>query len=191
MPNEHVLMLIVGKTNSGKSSLIKKLCSRTGLLQLTSYTTRPRRNEQDNDHIFVEIEDYFKAKENGEIVIEAEIAGNFYYATREQLYEADLYTINPEALDRLLEMDLPDIRFVVVYISCPEAIREARATKRGDDKHKYRARQFAERQEFRRFVAEEKWDYAIRNLDFSKAYSVLRWISQIEGAWKNHQDENV
>ena len=78
MSNEHVLMLIVGKTNSGKSSLIKKLCNRTGLLQLTSYTTRPRRNEQDNDHIFVEIEDYFKAKENGEIVVEAEIAGDFY-----------------------------------------------------------------------------------------------------------------
>lgn len=191
MPNEHVLMLIVGKTNSGKSSLIKKICDRTGLFQLTSYTTRPRRNEQDNDHIFVEIEDYFKAKENGEIAIETEIAGNFYYATREQLYKADLYTINPEALDVLLKTNLPNIRFVIVYISCPDEIREARAMQRGDDKRAYRVRQFAERQEFRRFVAEEKWNYAINNLDFPKSYSVLRWISQIESVWKNHQDENI
>lgn len=182
--NEHVVLLIVGKTGSGKSSLIKRLCERTGLTMLQSYTTRPKRSEADNDHIFVNVEDYLKAKENGEIVIDGEIAGNYYYSTIEQLYASDLYTINPEALDRLLAIDLPNIRFVIVYISCPDKIREERALARGDDKHKYRVRDFSERQEFRRFVAEEKWDYVINNLDFAKSYSVLRWISQVEGLWK-------
>lgn len=186
---EHVTMLIVGRTNSGKSSLIKKLCERTGLVALQSYTTRQKRSESDNDHIFVDVEEYVRAKENGEIAIDGEIAGNYYYSTIEQLYSADLYTINPEALNRLLELDLPNIRFVVVYISCPDKTREERAIRRGDDKHKYRVRDFAERQEFRRFVSEEKWDYAIRNLDFPKSYSVLRWISQVEGTWKNHEED--
>jgi guanylate kinase len=191
MNNEHVVILVVGKTGSGKSSLIKKLCERTGLKELCSYTTRPKRSETDNDHIFVSVEDYLQVKENGEIAIDGEIAGNYYYSTIEQLYEADLYTINPEALDRLLAMGLPDIRFVTAYISCPDKIREERATKRGDDKHKYRIRDFSERQEFRKFVADEKWDYAINNLDFPKSYSVLRWISQIEGVWKNHKEEEI
>ena len=186
---EHVTMLIVGRTNSGKSSLIKKLCERTGLVALQSYTTRQKRSESDNDHIFVDVKEYVRAKENGEIAIDGEIAGNYYYSTIEQLYSADLYTINPEALNRLLELDLPNIRFVVVYISCPDKTREERAIRRGDDKHKYRVRDFAERQEFRKFVSEEKWDYAIRNLDFPKSYSVLRWISQVEGAWKNHEED--
>lgn len=190
MLNEHVVMLIVGRTNSGKSSLIKKLCNSAGLIQLTSYTTRPRRNEQDNDHVFVEIEDYLKAKENGEIVVETEIAGNFYYATKAQLYQADLYTIDPVGRERLLSVELPGIRFVTVYICCSDEERRTRAKNRGDDKHIYRVRDFSERQCFRRFVANEQWDYVIRNSDFPKAYSVLRWISQIEGAWKNHQDEN-
>lgn len=185
MHNEHVVVLVVGKTNSGKSSLIKKLCERTGLNALCSYTTRAKRSEDDNDHLFVSVEEYLRAKENGEVAVDAEIAGNYYYSTIKQLYEADLYTINPEALDRLLEMDLPDIRFVIVYISCPDEVREARAMQRGDDKRQYRVRDFAERQEFRRFVAEEKWDYAIKNLDFSKSYSVLKWICDIEGLWKN------
>lgn len=191
MQNEHVVILVVGKTSSGKSSLIKKLCERTNLTALQSYTTRPKRSETDNDHLFVDVEEYFRAKESGEIAIDGEIAGNYYYSTIEQLYNADLYTINPEALNRLLTLDLPNIRFVTVYISCPDKIREERATKRGDDKHKYRVRDFAERQEFRKFITEEKWNYAINNLDFPKSYSVLRWISQIESVWKNHQDENI
>jgi dephospho-CoA kinase len=134
--------------------------------------------------------EYFRAKENGEIAIDTKLADNYYYSTIEQLYSSDLYTINPEALDRLLALDLPDIRFVVVYISCPDDIREERAIRRGDDKYKYRTRDFAERQEFRKFVAEEKWDYAIKNLSLPKSYSLLRWICDIEGAWQNHQEEN-
>lgn len=185
---DHVVILIAGKTGSGKSSLIKKLCDRTGLIPLQSYTTRAKRSESDTDHIFVDVGDYIRAKENGDIAVDAEIAGNYYYSTIEQLYEADLYTINPEAIDKLLEMDLPNIKFVTVYISCPDKIREERVLKRGDDKRKYRTRDFAERQEFRKFVSEEKWDYAINNLDFAKSYSVLRWISQVEGAWKNHNE---
>lgn len=182
--NEHVVILIVGKTGSGKSSLIKRLCERTGLKMLQSYTTRPKRSEEDTDHLFVTTEDYLRAKENGEIAIDGEIAGNYYYSTIEQLYTSDLYTINPEALDRLLAMNLPNIRFVVVYISCPDKIREERALARGDDKHKYRVRDFAERAEFRKFISEEKWDYVINNLDFPKSYSVLRWIATVEGLFK-------
>lgn len=187
--NEHVVILVVGKTGSGKSSLIKRLCERTGLKELCSYTTRPKRSEVDADHVFVSIEEYLRAKESGEIAIDGEIAGNYYFSTIEQLYNADLYTINPEALNRLLAMELPNIRFVVVYISCPDKIREERIMARGDDKHKYRVREFSERQEFRKFVTEEKWDYAINNLDFPKSYSMLRWISTIEGAWQNNKEE--
>lgn len=191
MQNEHVVILLVGRTGSGKSSLIKRLCERTGLRELCSYTTRPKRSDADVDHIFVDTEEYLRAKENGEIAIDGEIAGNYYYSTVEQLYNADLYTINPEALDRLLAMDLPNIRFVVVYIACPDKIREERAMKRGDDKHKFRIRSYSERQEFRKFAMEEKWDYAINNLDFPKSYSVLKWITQVENLWKNHLEEEI
>lgn len=189
MNDIHTVILVVGKSCSGKSSLVKRICERTNLTALQSYATRLKRSESDNDHIFVNVEEYIRAKENGEIAIDGEIAGNYYYSTIEQLYNSDLYTINPEALDRLLAMDLPNIRFVVVYISCSDKIREERAMKRGDDKHDFRVRSFSERQEFRRFVTEERWDYAINNLDFSKSYSVLKWITQVEDLWKNHLEE--
>lgn len=186
---EHVIILLVGRTCSGKSTLAKTLCERTGLIALQSYTTRPQRSEADNDHMFVSVDEYFKAKESGEIAIDGSIAGNYYYATIDQIYSSDVYTINPEALDRLLTMNLPDIRFVVVYVSCPDKIREERAIIRGDDKYKYRVRDFSEKQQFRKFVVEEQWDYSIKNINPSKSYSVLKWISQIENVWQNHVED--
>lgn len=188
---EHVVILLVGRTCSGKSTLARMLCDRAGLAVLQSYTTRARRDENDNDHIFTTVEQYLKAKEDGEIAIDGSIAGNYYYATIDQLYSSDVYTINPEALDRLLAMDLPNIRFVVVYIFCPDNIREARALGRGDDKGRYRARNFSEKLEFKKFVMEEKWSYAIKNDNLPKAYSCLKWISQIENVWKNHMEEKA
>lgn len=189
---KHTLVLVVGKTGSGKSCLINKLCERTKLKPLLSYTTRPCRGDKDNDHIFVTEEEYWRAKANNEIIIETEISGNYYYATRDQLYTSDLYTINPSALDELLSMNLPDIRFVIVYISCPDKIREERAVnKRGDNKQTYRTRSFSERIQFRKFIAEEQWDYSIKNINLSKAYSVLRWICDIEGVWKNHNQNDI
>jgi guanylate kinase len=185
---EHVLLLLVGRTGSGKSALIKTLCERTGMKQLVSQTTRPRRNDQDSDHVFVDVADYQRAKENDEIAAYTEIAGNHYYATKEQLYDADLYTVDPIGRDRLLSLDLPNIRFVTIYISCPDDIREYRAIeKRGDNKHTYRVREFSERQQFRKFVSDEQWDYSVKNIDFAKAYSTLRWIATIEGAYIQHE----
>lgn len=189
--NEHTLILIVGRTGSGKSSLVNKVCERTGFKQLVSHTTRPRRNNEDNDHIFVGEEEYLQTKATGEIVAETEIAGNYYYATRQQLYEADFYTIDPQGRDVLLSMDLPNIRFITVYISCPDDLRETRAIgNRGDNKTIYRTRDFAERAQFRKFVSDEKWDYSITNIDFAKSYAILRWIAEIEGVWKNTQQND-
>lgn len=186
---EHTLILLVGRTGSGKSALINYLCERTGLKQLISQTTRPRRNDQDNDHVFVKVEDYQQSKNNDEIAADTEIAGNYYYATKQQLYDADLYTVDPIGRERLLSLDLPNIRFVTVYISCPDELREQRALEiRGDNKQTYRVREFSERQQFRKFVADEQWDYSIKNIDFAKAYSTLRWISQVEGLWKNNKE---
>lgn len=189
MSKEHVVILLVGRTGSGKTSLIKRLCEKTGLRELVSYTTRPpRRNKKNDDHIFVDMDAYLKAKANNEIAAETEIAGNYYYATKEQLYKADLYTIDPAGRAGLLALNLPNIRFVTVYISCPNEERERRVLQRGDDKHTYRVRDHSERQQFRHFISNEQWDYAICNKDFAKAYSCLRWISQLEGAWKNKEE---
>lgn len=190
MNKEHTLMVFVGKSGSGKSSLINRLCEREGYTQLISQTTRPRRNDNDNDHHFVTEEDYCMAKLNGDIVAETEINGYRYYATRDQIYKADFYTLDNQGLDSLLSMDLPNLRVVVIYIACPDDLRMDRAVnQRGDNKQTFRARSYSESAQFRKFIADEKWDYSVKNVDFPKAYSVIKWICDVENLWKNRLNE--
>ena len=188
---DHTLIVFVGKSGSGKSSLINRLCEREGYTQVISQTTRSRRNENDNDHYFVTEEDYYAAKNNGEIVAETKINGYYYYATKEQVYKADFYTLDHQGLESLIGMNLPNLRLVVIYIACPDDVRADRAINvRGDNKQTFRARSYAEAAQFKKFIADEKWDYSVKNIDFPKAYSVIKWICDIEGVWKNRLSEN-
>lgn len=189
MNNIHTVILIIGRTGSGKTSLVNKICEQMNYKQLISQTTRPRRNDQDNDHIFVTVEDYLQAKKNGCVIAETEIAGNYYYATKEQLYDADFYVIDPRGRNMLLSMNLPDIRFVSIFINVPDDVRKDRCVnKRGDNRNTYAARNLDERQQFRDFLKDAQFDYSILNNNFPNAYCILKWICNVEGVWKNYME---
>ena len=187
--NEHVLLCILGKTASGKDFLTNKLCERTGFKPLISYTTRERRVNEGETHVFAIEEDFEQMLDMGEIATFTQIGNNKYWVTFNQLYEADCYIIDYLGLKRLKEHNLPGLRLVTVYINTPDAVREERAlNQRKDDRAKFRARSLAEREQFRDMLKNADFDYSISNIEWPKAYSVLRHISDIEGVWKNHLD---
>lgn len=189
---EHTLLCILGRSGAGKDSLADKLCERTGLNKLISYTTRPRRENENNTHIFVTDADYEQMLANGQVAAYTEINGFRYWSTIEQLMTSNIYIIDPIGVKTLQSLNIPNLRIVTVYIHIPEDIREQRAIElRGDDRSVFRARSFSERNQFRELERDVDYDYSIRNLNFAKAYSVLRWISQLEGVWKNHPEEEV
>lgn len=189
MNKEHVLLCVMGRTASGKDSLVNKLCERTGLSQIISYTTRERRTDEGETHIFVTTEDYEIMEANGEVAAYTQIAGNLYWTTVNQLYENDIYIIDPLGVEVLKKLNLPNLRLVTVFINTPDTIREERAIdKRKDNKDKFRIRNLSERNQFRNMLKEASFDYAISNIEFPKAFSVLKWISDVEGVWKNKED---
>lgn len=186
---EHILLCVLGKTSCGKDTLVGKLCERTGLTAITSYTTRPRRNNEGDTHIFSTREVYEQMQTEGNVAAYTEIAGNIYWTTIDQLYEHSVYIIDPKGVETLRQLNLPNLRLVTVYINVPDDIRKERAlNKRGDDKLTFMKRDIAERDQFRAMLRSADFDYAISNMDVSKAYSVLRWISTVEGVWKNKED---
>ena len=192
MDKEHVLLCILGRTSCGKDTLVSKLCERTGLTAITSYTTRPRRSNEGDTHIFSNKEEYERMQRDGNVAAYTEIAGNIYWTTVDQLYQHSVYIIDPKGVDTLRQLDLPNLRLVTVYINTPDNVRKERAlNKRGDDKLTFMRRDMAERDQFRTMLRNADFDYAISNIDMPKAYSVLRWISQIEGIWKNHLEEDT
>lgn len=189
---EHVLLCIMGRSASGKDTLVSKLCERTGLKQIISYTTRERRVNEGDTHIFITDEEYEQLNTNGKIAAFTQIGQYRYCCTIDQLYENDVYVIDPVGVQHLRELNLPNIRLVTVFINVPDDVREERAlNKRGDDKIKWRIRNRNEAEQFRQMLRDANFDYAVSNLDVAKAYSTLRWISQVEGLWKNNTEDTT
>lgn len=189
---EHVLLCILGRTSCGKDTLVDKLCERTGLTAITSYTTRPRRNNEGDTHIFSTKEAYEQMQTDGNVAAYTEIAGNIYWTTIEQLYEHSVYIIDYKGIETLRQLNLPNLRLVTIFINTPDDVRKERAlNKRGDDRLTFMKRDMAEREQFRLMLRNADFDYAISNIDMPKAYSCLRWISQIEGCWKNNLGEEM
>jgi len=192
MNKEHILLCVMGRTSSGKDSLVSKLCERTGAKQIISYTTRPRRTNEGDTHIFTTKETYEQMKAEGNVAAYTEIAGNFYWTTVDQLYENDIYIIDPLGVKTLKDLNLPNLRLVTVYINTPDKIREDRAiNRRGDDKLKFRTRNLSEAHQFRDMLKNADFDYSVSNVDFAKAYSVLKWICNVEGLWKNKTEDTT
>lgn len=192
MNDEHVLLCVMGRSASGKDTLVQKLCERAGLKQIISYTTRERRVNEGDTHIFITDEEYEQLNSDGKIAAFTQIGQHRYCCTIDQLYENDVYVIDPIGVKHLRELNLPNIRLVTVFINVSDDVREERAlNKRGDDKAKWRSRNFAEREQFREMLKNADFDYAVSNIDVAKAYSTLRWISQVEGVWKNNKENTT
>ena len=187
---EHILLCVLGRTASGKDTLVNKLCEKTNLKQVISYTTRERRINEGDTHIFATEEDYNQMQSEGRIAAFTQIGQYKYWTTVDQLYGADCYIIDYIGLKKLRELNLPNIRLVSVFVNVPDNIREDRAlNQRKDNKIKFRSRDFAEREQFREMAKKLDFDYSISNIEWPKAYSVLKWISTVEGVWKNNQGD--
>jgi guanylate kinase len=186
---EHILICLMGKTASGKDTLANKLCERTGLRQIISYTTRERRTNEGATHIFISAEEYQALEDSGQIAAFTQIGPYKYCCTINQLYENDIYVIDPIGVQHLRELNLPNLRLVTVYVNTPDDIRKERAlNKRGDDRLAFMKRDMAERDQFRVMLKNADFDYAVSNIEWPKAYSVLRWIGTVEGVYKHQED---
>ena len=189
MNDEHVLMCVMAESAAGKDRLVNELCNRNHLTQLISYTTRARRANEDDTHIFVNEETYQQMKDDNNIAAYTYINGNHYWSTINQLYESDFYVIDPRGVESLKALNLPNLHLVTVYVNVPEDVRKERAKLRGDDMNVYRNRCLSEREQFRDMKKNMNVDYVVPNVDFAKSYSVLKWIATVEGVWKNHQED--
>lgn len=181
--NMKTVFLVVGETSSGKDTFVHKICEECGYSQLISYATRPRRDGEGETHIFISDED---AKQFVDKMIAYTRIGEYqYFATIPQLYESDFYVIDPNGADYMKFItqykNINDVRFVTIYINTPVHLRKERAlNSRGDKIEVYFHRALDEQEEFTNFKAYAKYDYAISNVDFDKAYKIFKYIVQTE-----------
>ena len=176
--SNHKLFCIMGETSSGKDTLTKKLCEDTGMKAIVSYTTRPRRTNEGDTHIFVDDSVYEQMKDN--LAAYTEINGFRYWTTIEQIYDNDIYIIDPNGLETLENLGLEDIDLCSIYINVPIDVRLERALYRGDSLEDFFSRNKSEMKQFIQMKAAGGFDYAISNLNEDKAYAVLKYIVEVE-----------
>ena len=123
------LVLIVGKSGSGKTYLSKFLEHNYGMKMLNRYTTRPPRINEKDGHIFISYEDYVMLQNK---VATTYYHGNYYCATKEQCEESDIYVIDPSGLKSFRNHYNGEKQIKVVYLKVGWIIRLYRMIKRGD-----------------------------------------------------------
>lgn len=127
--NRIPLLLLVGKSASGKTTLATLLETRLGLRQLQSYTTRAPRFDMESGHTFVSDKEFDALTD---IVAYTEYNGNRYCTTKEQLDNSDIYVIDVDGVDYLLRKYNTDRKIIILYFNTSVITRIKRMQYRGD-----------------------------------------------------------
>lgn len=104
-------LLLVGRIGSGTTALKEKLAEK-GMSPVRTYTTRPKNNEDENGHIFINESDIDNYPEKA---IEMNFDGNTYFATKRQLEENDVIIVNPDSVAKIAKYH-PKMAFAVIYV---------------------------------------------------------------------------
>lgn len=158
------VFLIIGRSAVGKSEITNRTAKALNMNVLKSYCTRPRRaNEigEDVDHTFISPEDVSKYKDDIVAYFKREDAELF--ATKTQVQECDFYIINPHGVNELKKYNIPNIRYIEVYIRVPKIVQTHRAIQRGDSIDSFLSRYDEENEQFLEYEKEAKFDYHILN----------------------------
>lgn len=144
------MILILGRSGSGKDTVAKFIEKHYRKRILKSYTNRPKRHPSENTHVFLDKEELDQIHGR---VCQTKINGYLYFATKIQMLTNDVYVIDPNGMRELLS-NMPDMRFKVIYVKADNETRKERILKRLNDEEIYQAREQSEAWQFTKFEEE-------------------------------------
>lgn len=183
-------VLIVGRTASGKDTLREALERKYGWKFVKSYTTRKKRFEDEDTHLFVSQQQADNVKNKVAVTFVNNGSGwDEYFATEEQVQEADAYIVDPVGM-YLLCASMPYEHFVVVYVKPVSTYLQFRhAIKRFDGFHPYKAakRILSEDSEFVQFE-KYMWCEGVKQVQVRVRISV---VNSYEPTWSDKVADEV
>lgn len=133
------ILLIEGKSGTGKTTVAEILEEKYGLKQIKSYTTRKKRYPEENCHTFITQEEYDLINPE-DMVAKTVFSGNRYCATKQQVEENDIYVIDPAGIKNFRDTYHGKKEIYVVYLIASKAVRHERMISRGDNEEKVQER---------------------------------------------------
>lgn len=123
------LFLLVGPSGSGKTTVAEELAKSYGYPTVQSFTTRPRRYENETGHVFIS-ESEFDELEN--IVAYTTYNGFRYCTTKDQLDLVSTYVVDLPGVETLLKNYKTDRPIVAFYFDSTVTTRINRMIDRHD-----------------------------------------------------------
>lgn len=163
------IYLVVGKSGSGKNTLVKFFCDNHNCKEVISYTTRARRYNGEDTHIFITDNEFDKLND---LCAYTKFSHSRYGATSQQVDESDFYIIDPNGISYFYDHYTGQKEPVVIYIECSAIRRFFRMLKRKDKLPKIFERLINDKKEFKDF--EKKADYVVKNNNKRKAIRDLK-----------------
>ena len=138
--DNRTIVLLVGESGVGKSTLARHMTDKYGWKEVVSYTTRPPRTPDEDTHIFVNDAEFDELMENNNICAYTEFDGYRYCATDEQVNECDIYVIDPDGVEYFYDNYKGRKVPMVVYLEGDRELLVERMRARGDSDEKIAAR---------------------------------------------------
>ena len=151
------MIIIIGKTCSGKTSIANRLVAEYGFNKIITYTTRPiRKGELDNkDYHFISGEEFVNKIGDdffAEWKVYKTLYGEWYYGTSyediKNAKENDILIITPEGYKEITKCCI-DKNMKVLYIYSNRSTIKNRLSKRGDSKEEANRRFATDTKDFK------------------------------------------
>lgn len=165
------MIVLVGESASGKSSIEKYLVDNYGYNKIVSYTTRqPREGEIDGvDYHFINTEQFYKLKADN-FFAETATYNNWYYGiAKEDCTDNKVAVLTPHGLRQVSK--IRDINIISFYINVPRRDRLIKILQRGDNVDEACRRSLSDVGQFDGI--EDEVDYIINNDNYKKSITEM------------------
>lgn len=127
------MIVLVGESASGKSSIERNMVEHYGFNKIVSYTTRePRQGEVDGiDYHFISTQKFIELKYQGFFAETAQYNGWYYGTAKEDCINDKVAVLTPHGLRQIQK--LPNINVTSFYINVPRRDRLIKILQRGDN----------------------------------------------------------
>jgi guanylate kinase len=165
------LILVVGRSGSGKDTLLRNAQKYFKAASIPSYTDRPMRptETQGVEHTFVSKDEFDELMKRDDIFAYTQIGetGYRYCTTVEMLKKIKsktlFYIIDPKGYWYCKSKFCDDFIMKVIYVSAREDFRRARANIRNGDEDAWKKRNEDENSQFEDFERRRAWDHLVYN----------------------------
>lgn len=165
------MIILVGESASGKSSIEKNLVEKYGFNKIVSYTTRPPREGEIEgiDYYYISKSEFHRLKEQG-FFAEVGYYNGWYYGTAIKDCTNDkVAVVTPHGLRQLRKIDNIDI--FAIYVNVPRRDRLIKILQRGDNIEESYRRNLSDVGQFDGI--QDEVDAVIENPNYSKSIQTM------------------